>query len=362
MPTRYTKVSNSILDAVHDTPLLELEEGIFAKCEFLNPSGSIKARIASYIIERAEKEGLLKPGDTIVEATSGNTGNAFSMVAAVKGYRMIVIMPEGLTSERVAISRAYGAEVLLSGNFHVNEALDRARELGAQPGFFFPGQFESEWNVQENREILGPEILAQLPEGRTPDAFVHGVGTGGTLIGVGQAFRTANPDVHSLALYRSTSGGAYELLQEGLAPSALEWVDATAQAGVEYSYALEAVDASGNRSERSEPVTGSAFDITPPAPVQGVNAALGEDGVSISWTGESGLGYVVERARAGSDRFLEISGVLPGSGYVDAGGKEGDVYRVLAVSASGVIGAPCPPAAASSAPAPSPASTRRSLT
>ena len=205
MPKRYTTVSRSILDAVHDTPLLELEDGIFAKCEFLNPSGSIKARIATWIIERAEKEGLLKPGDTIVEATSGNTGNAFSMVAAVKGYRMIVVMPEGLTSERVAISRAYGAEVLLSGNFHVNEALDRARELGQQPGFFFPGQFESEWNVQENREILGPEILAQLPEGRTPDAFVHGVGTGGTLIGVGQAFKAVNPDVHLFAMEPSES-------------------------------------------------------------------------------------------------------------------------------------------------------------
>lgn len=205
MPKRYTTVSRSILDAVHDTPLLELEDGIFAKCEFLNPSGSIKARIATWIIERAEKEGLLKPGDTIVEATSGNTGNAFSMVAAVKGYRMIVVMPEGLTSERVAISRAYGAEVLLSGNFHVNEALERARELGRQPGYFFPGQFESEWNVQENREILGPEILAQLPEGRTPDAFVHGVGTGGTLIGVGQAFRAANPDVRLFAMEPSES-------------------------------------------------------------------------------------------------------------------------------------------------------------
>ncbi len=205
MPTRYTGVSRSILDAVHDTPLLDLGDGVFAKCEFLNPSGSIKARIATYIIERAEKEGLIKPGDTIVEATSGNTGNAFSMVAAVKGYRMIVVMPEGLTSERVAISRAYGAEVLLSGNFHVNEALERARELGQRDGFFFPGQFESEWNVQENREILGPEILAQLPDRRRPDAFVHGVGTGGTLIGVGQALRAANPDVRLFAMEPSES-------------------------------------------------------------------------------------------------------------------------------------------------------------
>ncbi|MGH8214953.1 MAG: PLP-dependent cysteine synthase family protein [Rhodanobacteraceae bacterium] len=204
MAVRYTGVSTNVLDAVGDTPLLEID-GVFAKCEFLNPSGSIKARIAKYIIERAEQTGAIKPGDTIVEATSGNTGNAFSMVAAVKGYRMIVVMPEGLSSERVAISRAFGAEVLFCGTFHVNDALERARELGRQPGFFFPGQFESEWNVDENREILGPEILAQLPDGRVPDAFVHGVGTGGTLIGVGQAFRDANPKVRLFAMEPSES-------------------------------------------------------------------------------------------------------------------------------------------------------------
>jgi len=201
---RYATVSASILDAIGDTPLLDID-GVFAKCEFVNPSGSIKARIAHYIVERAEKAGLLKPGDTIVEATSGNTGNAFSMVAAVKGYRMLVVMPEGLSSERVAISRAYGAEVLFCGTFHVNDALERARELGRQPGCLFPGQFESEWNVDENRELLGPEILAQLPPGRVPDAFVHGVGTGGTLIGVGQALRKVNPAVRLFAMEPSES-------------------------------------------------------------------------------------------------------------------------------------------------------------
>jgi cysteine synthase A len=201
---RYAGVSASILDAVGDTPLVEIE-GVFAKLEFLNPSGSIKARIAKYMIERAEREGLIKPGDTIVEATSGNTGNAFSMVAAAKGYRMLVVMPEGLSGERVAISRAFGAEVLFCGNFHVGTALERARELGQQAGHFHPGQFESEWNVEENREILGPEILAQLPDGRRPDALVLGVGTGGTLIGVGQAFRAANPDVRLFAMEPSES-------------------------------------------------------------------------------------------------------------------------------------------------------------
>ena len=204
MSIRYTAPSANILDAINDTPLLEIE-GIFAKAEFLNPSGSIKARIAKYMIEKAEHEGTLKPGDTIVEATSGNTGNALSLVAAVKGYRMVVVMPSGLSSERVAISRAYGAEVMLCGNFHVDQALKRAHELGQQPGWFCPSQFDSEWNVEENREVLGPEILSQLPHGRIPDALVMGVGTGGTLIGVGQAFRNVNPSVRLFAMEPSES-------------------------------------------------------------------------------------------------------------------------------------------------------------
>ncbi|CAN5574869.1 cysteine synthase A [soil metagenome] len=184
----------TVLDGIGDTPLVEVES-VWAKCEFLNPSGSVKARIAKYMVERAEQEGLLEPGDTIVEASSGNTGNALSMVAAAKGYRMIVVMPYGMSSERLVISRAFGAEVLEVGDFHVNEALQKARELGEQDGYFCPAQFDSEWNVEENREWLGPEILAQLPEGIVPDALVVGVGTGGTLIGVGQAFRKVNPNV-----------------------------------------------------------------------------------------------------------------------------------------------------------------------
>jgi cysteine synthase len=190
-------LSSSIVEAIGGTPLLAIE-GIYAKLEFLNPSGSIKARLARYMIERAEQEGLLRPGDTIVEASSGNTGNAMSMVAAAKGYRMLVVMPEGMSPERVAISRAHGADILLVGDFHVTAALNHARTLGERPGYFHPGQFDSEWNVTENREWLGAEILEQLPA--PPDALVGGVGTGGTLIGVGQAFRTANPDVLVVAL------------------------------------------------------------------------------------------------------------------------------------------------------------------
>ncbi|CAN5661333.1 cysteine synthase A [soil metagenome] len=197
-------LSKNILDAIGGTPMLQIE-GIYCKLEYLNPSGSVKARIAKYMIERAEAEGLLKHGDTIVEATSGNTGNALSMVAAVKGYRMLVVMPEGLSGERVAISRAFGAEVMELGHFHVNEALAKAKEMGAEPGYFCPSQFESEWNVEENRTWLGPEILGQLPEGTIPNAVVMGVGTGGTLIGVGQAFREVNPSVKLFAMEPSES-------------------------------------------------------------------------------------------------------------------------------------------------------------
>src|ERR671910_1214335 len=195
---------SSVLDGIGDTPLVPVE-GIYCKLEYLNPSGSIKARIAKYMVERAEDEGLLRPGDTIVEATSGNTGNALSMVAAVKGYRMLVVMPEGMSGERVAISRAFGAEVMEIGHFHVNEALAKAKELGREPGYFCPSQFESEWNVEENRTWLGPEILAQLPAGAVPDAMVMGVGTGGTLIGVGLAFREINPAVKLFAMEPSES-------------------------------------------------------------------------------------------------------------------------------------------------------------
>jgi cysteine synthase A len=184
--------ARTVLDAIGDTPLLQVD-GIWVKLEYLNPSGSIKARIARYMIERAEAEGLISPGDTIVEASSGNTGNALSMVAAVKGYKMLVVMPNGMSRERMAISRAFGAEVMTIGDFHVNDALALARELGARPGHFAPQQFDSEWNVEENRTWLGPEILGQLPPGELPDAVLGGIGTGGTIIGVGQCFREVNP-------------------------------------------------------------------------------------------------------------------------------------------------------------------------
>ena len=185
---------------------MDMGSGVLAKCEYLNPSGSIKARMAQYMIEKAEAEGLLKPGDTIVEATSGNTGNAMSMIAAIKGYKMLVLLPKGYSSERTQISKGFGAEIRFVGHFQVNEALELGRELGKKPGYYNPAQFDNEWNVEENREWLAKEIIAQLPEGVKIDAIVQGVGTGGTLIGVAQGLRRDhNPDLKAFAMEPSES-------------------------------------------------------------------------------------------------------------------------------------------------------------
>ncbi len=196
-----TDIQKNILESIGNTPLLDLGDGILAKAEYFNPSGSIKARMANYMIEQAEKEGLLKPGDTIVEATSGNTGNALSMIAAVKGYQMIVMIPEGYTNERVQISKGFGADVRFVGHFQVGEARAAAIELGKQDGYYCPAQFDNEWNVEENREWLGREIIEQLPDGLKIDAIVQGVGTGGTLVGIAQALRQwHNPDIKAFAM------------------------------------------------------------------------------------------------------------------------------------------------------------------
>ncbi|MCB1530044.1 MAG: cysteine synthase family protein [Rhodospirillales bacterium] len=199
-------ITRNILDLIGNTPLLNVEEGIYAKAEFLNPSGSIKSRMAKHIVEKAEREGLLKPGDTIVEATSGNTGNAFSMVAAAKGYKMLVLMPDGYTSERVMISRGFGAEIRFVGHFQVNKAREEAIRLGKQEGYYCPQQFDNEWNVEENRDWLGKEVITQLPEGLKIDAVVQGVGTGGTLIGAALALKEwHNPDLKVFAMEPSES-------------------------------------------------------------------------------------------------------------------------------------------------------------
>ncbi len=183
----------TILNAIGNTPLL-LVDGIYVKCEYLNPSGSVKDRIAKYFIEKAEKTGKLKKGYAIVEASTGNTGTALSMVAAVKGYKTIIYIPRGLTGERYKMMRAFGAEIRFVPKNRTDIAVKKARALGQKRGYFHTDQFSNPWNAEEHQKSMAKEILNQL-KGRKIDAVVAGIGSGGTIIGLAKAFRKHNPEV-----------------------------------------------------------------------------------------------------------------------------------------------------------------------
>jgi len=185
-----------------NTPLVEVE-GVLAKLECTNPCGSIKDRIALYIIEESERQGLLRPGMRIVEATSGNTGIALSYYARLKGYPITVVMPENMTQERKDMITELGAELILcSAEGSFAEAARIRDQLAAERGWFNPDQFSNPLNAQCHERTTGREILAQLGQrGRARvDAFVAGVGTGGTLMGIGRALRSRHPGVHIVAV------------------------------------------------------------------------------------------------------------------------------------------------------------------
>jgi cysteine synthase A len=186
----------SILDYIGNTPLVKIEN-VYAKLESVNPSGSIKDRAALEIVEAAEREGKLKKGFTIIEASSGNTGISLSMVAAIKGYKMIVVMPENMSEERVQMMKAFGAElVLTSTSGSLKEAIEKAEEIGKRPDTFIARQFSNINNVKA-QEKIGEEILKQIGP---VDAVIAGVGTGGTLMGLSNVMRKVNPDVKTIAV------------------------------------------------------------------------------------------------------------------------------------------------------------------
>jgi len=200
---------NSMLDLIGGTPLVRLRHiadasmaDVFCKCEQFNPGGSLKDRIALSMIEAAEREGRLRPGESvIVEPTSGNTGVGLALVAAVKRYKLILTMPDNMSLERRALLKAYGADLHLTPAADVMRgAVERANEIvRANPKAFMPQQFNNPANVDAHRRTTAPEILAQLGA-RVPHAFVHGVGTGGTITGVGQVLRAKHPDVRIVAV------------------------------------------------------------------------------------------------------------------------------------------------------------------
>src|SRR5512146_1585680 len=209
----------SLLQSIGHTPLFQLKRvvapgsaSILAKAEFLNPSGSVKDRIARYIVERAEERGHLRRGSTILEVTSGNTGIAFAMVGAEKGYRVVIMMPKCASVERRRMIQSFGAELeLIEDLLHINDARREAEARAARdPSIFLPRQFENPDNPRAHEVTTGAEILAQA--GPDVDAFVMGVGTGGTLMGVAAALRAVNRRVRIVAVEPAESavmsGGA----------------------------------------------------------------------------------------------------------------------------------------------------------
>lgn len=195
--------SSSVLDSIGGTPLVELTKlarglsgRVFAKCEHLNPGGSVKDRIALAIVDDAERRGALSPGATLVEATAGNTGLGLAMVAAVRGYKLVCVLPEKMSEDKRQALRAAGAEVIVTPNAAPSDPQhfqSVAARLAVERGWFLTDQFRSRANVDVHERITGPEILEQTSGGVT--AFVAGVGTGGTLTGVGRALKRANESV-----------------------------------------------------------------------------------------------------------------------------------------------------------------------
>lgn len=214
-----TKIVNSITDLIGNTPIVKLNRvvpedaaDIYVKLEFFNLAGSIKDRIALAMIERAEREGKLTAGGTIVEPTSGNTGVGLAMVAAAKGYHLVITMPETMSVERRKLMQGYGAELILTpGADGMKGSIAKAEELVKEKGYFMPMQFENPANPAIHEATTGAEIIAAFGKDNLPDAFVAGVGTGGTLTGIGHALKKANPATKVYALEPAES----PLLKEG---------------------------------------------------------------------------------------------------------------------------------------------------
>ena len=219
---RFMKIYETVAELVGKTPILELthiekslslKAKIFAKLEYFNPAGSVKDRVAKAMIEDAEEKGYLKPDSVIIEPTSGNTGIGLASIAAAKGYKIMLVMPETMSVERRQLIKAYGAEIVLTdGSKGMNGAIEKANELARSiPNSFIPGQFVNPANPEIHRKTTGPEIYEDT-DGLV-DIFVAGVGTGGTITGVGEYLKSKKPSVKIVAVEPASS----PVLSKGIA-------------------------------------------------------------------------------------------------------------------------------------------------
>ena len=204
-------IYNGVLDLIGSTPILKVNNlvkdvniaDVYVKLEKFNPGGSVKDRAALGMIEKAEKEGLLKDGSVIVEPTSGNTGIALALIGKLKGYKVIIVMPETMSKERRDLIKAYGAELVLTeGAKGMKGAIEKALEIGSGDGYFIPQQFENIANPEKHYATTAEEIYKDIPD---LDAFVAGVGTGGTVIGISKNLKKKNANIKAIAVEPATS-------------------------------------------------------------------------------------------------------------------------------------------------------------